>query len=197
MSRIVLHPTSIAQWHALVSEACQASSQQLAVEIESYLVFLLMRYTNQPQLVDSVLGQEFLACTQQELRIEDDIRDVGDKCLLFSGLFPGHAEKAHVRLSYYVDIGQMAYHTLSTHQKQSIANLYSQLTENFVPLMDVLHTIQSVSHNQSGNKSQLTLLQAEQLWKDTGSKHAYQLLSEHNNRIPLHEVLQRIQKNSK
>ena len=108
MSRIILHPTSIAQWHALVSEGCHRTSHRLEVELESYLVFLLMRYINQPQLAESVLGQEFLASLQHQHNVEDNIRDVGDKCLLFSGLFPGRAEKHQLRISYYVDIGQMA-----------------------------------------------------------------------------------------
>ena len=44
MRDLVLHPTDICQWHAIIGEAQGHSQVLLAEDTESYLVFLLMRF---------------------------------------------------------------------------------------------------------------------------------------------------------
>ena len=64
MSQLILHPTDISQWHALVNEA-QASTRLILPEnTESYLVFLLMRFSQSPELAESVLAVDFLNSMQ-------------------------------------------------------------------------------------------------------------------------------------
>src|SRR3990167_10994247 len=107
MARLILGPTSMAQWQKLILEAEQACAVNLDEHVESYLVFLLMRFIEKPEMVTSVLGLEFLEGTQDLSRArEEKLRDVGDKCLLFSGLFPGRAERRCVKVSYFVQLGQ-------------------------------------------------------------------------------------------
>ena len=45
MNKLILHPTDISQWHALVNEAQAATRLILNENTESYLVFLLMRFS--------------------------------------------------------------------------------------------------------------------------------------------------------
>jgi len=50
MDKIVTYSTSTTQWQTLVTEASQACSITLSEDLESYLVFLLMRFTDSPQI---------------------------------------------------------------------------------------------------------------------------------------------------
>ena len=86
MESLVLHPTATAQWHALVNEAESLRHIQLGEELESYLVFLLMRFTEKPEMAHSVLAMDFLDSVKAAgAERRDKLQDVGDKCLLFAG----------------------------------------------------------------------------------------------------------------
>ncbi len=142
MSQLILHPTDISQWHALVNEA-QASTQLILPEnTESYLVFLLMRFSQSPELAESVLAVDFLNSMQAEgSRQVGLLREVGDKSLLLSGLFPGIAEKRHVKLRYFTDMGQAAYLTVSELEGDEEAALYHELSRQFTQLKDILNAL--------------------------------------------------------
>src|SRR5471030_246570 len=104
MRQLILHPTDISQWHALVNEA-QASTRLILNEnTESYLVFLLMRFSQGPKLIESVVALDFLESMHRPRKLQMELMcEVGDKSLLFSGLFPGIAKKRHVSLNYFTD----------------------------------------------------------------------------------------------
>lgn len=151
MKNLILHPTEISQWHALVNEA-QVSTQMLLNEnMESYLVFLLMRYTQGPKLIESVIALDFLESMRSGWRRKIELlRDVGDKSLLFCGLFPGIARKKKVSLDYFVDIGQSAYLTASELHESQLADLYFQLSEKFSTMRTILQAMQGRCLYQSG-----------------------------------------------
>jgi len=89
MRQLILEPTTQAQWQTLVHEAQYACDRELDETLESYLVFLLMRFTDKPQCMSRVMAQDYLSSQAASggERVER-LRDVGDHCLLFSGLFP-------------------------------------------------------------------------------------------------------------
>ncbi len=158
----------IAQWQKLLHEAGEHSGVELDEELESYLVFLLMRYLKRPDMAQRVMALEFLEALQQDRRQrEESLREVGDQCLLYSGLFPQRAERRRVRVSYYVELGRGAYRSLADNLNE-LAQLFGRLAEEFVPAMDVLQGIRAVGGEASG----LTPLQAHELWSDTGSRAA-------------------------
>lgn len=168
MSDLVLEPTATAQWHSLVSEAEARCAKQLDETLESYLVFLLMRFTGRPTLATAIMAREFLeGLTAPGRQGHDRLRDVGDQCLLYSGLFPRRAERRLVRVSYYVDLGRAAYSHLAEDRAPGSAALYSRLAHSFVALMEVL---QAMSHLTGAPA--LDLLQAIELWHDTGSSQS-------------------------
>ena len=114
MAKLMLQPTTQAQWHALVKDAIDASGISLDEDLESYLVFLLMRFAEQPTLINRALALDLLQSYHEVGRIKHDmLRDVGDKCLLFSGLFPMRASRRLMSNSYFVSLGQSAYGTLA------------------------------------------------------------------------------------
>jgi hypothetical protein len=184
MHTLVLEPTVTAQWYALIQDARKSTSIQLPEELESYLVFLLMRFSEHPELFNSILAIDFLESHAKwgEAR-KLALRDVGDKCLLYAGLFPGKARKRRVKISYYVALGQSAYNTLSIFQSNNSALLFKHLGQQFVELMDTLHSIRALDTHSAAFS--LDLIEAHELWTDTASAYAYKILKAKTNMDPI------------
>jgi hypothetical protein len=181
MSRLILEPTSQAQWQTLVHEAQTACERNLDETLESYLVFLLMRFTDKPECTARIMAEDYLQSQQlQGTHRAERLREVGDHCLLFSGLFPRLAERRLVRVSYFVNIGRSSYRQLSDVVGRQRAALYGHLSEAFIVLMDVLHAMREL-----GGPSLLTPIQAMELWQETGSQRCLQLLSDGGTVVPV------------
>ena len=142
MKNLILHPTDISQWYALVSEAEASTQLALNENTESYLVFLLQRFAQTPQLAESILATDFLESMASfgKQQIEQLII-IGDKSLLLAGLFPGVAERRNVSIEYYVDMGQAAYLSVSELQKKPKADLYLELSKHFPSMQTILQAI--------------------------------------------------------
>lgn len=175
MDKIKIHPTDTAQWCDLIADAKKMSSVSLTEELESYLVFLLMRFTKSPELSDKVLALDFLEHQKDKSKFsQDKLRDVGDSCLLFSGLFPGIAQRRQLRISYYVNMGRTAYLSLSENtNSNSVAGLFYNLGGNFIPLMETLHGVREIN-----SQGFLDPLAAQELWDDTKSSQALKILQQ-------------------
>lgn len=182
MNRLILHPTALAQWQSLVNDAEELYGKHLEIDVESYLVHLLQRYSNKPDLAASILALEFLDSLESfGKQRADKLREVGDKCLLFSGFFPEIADKRHVTVSYFVELGRRAYTYLSTlrHAALLTSKLYLLLEEQYVNLLDLLFSIRELS----GEQQAISLLQAEELWRNIRSQYALKVLKNHNKNI--------------
>ncbi len=57
---LLLHSTTASLWHSIVHDAEQTCSIVLDEELEAYLVFLLARYTDKPELLKQVMAIELL-----------------------------------------------------------------------------------------------------------------------------------------
>ncbi len=142
MKKLILLPTDTSQWHALVNEAQAVTRLVLNENTESYLVFLLMRFSQSTQLIESVIAMDFLESMRAPGKRQVELlRDVGDKSLLFCGLFPGMAVKRHVRLDYFSDMGQAAYLTVSELQESESAALFFQLSAQFITMQQILQAM--------------------------------------------------------
>lgn len=146
MKPLILHPTDTSQWHALVNEAQQSRNIVLNENTESYLVFLLMRFAQTTKLLESVIALDFLESMHKHgSRQIKLLQEVGDKSLLFCGLFPGMACKRRVSLDYFSDMGQAAYLSvaeLEEGQPESHSSgLFFQLSEQFVSMQHVLQAM--------------------------------------------------------
>jgi hypothetical protein len=179
---LILEQTEVAQWHSLIKDAEEQCNCSLDEAMESYLVFTLMRFMKHQDLATQAMALEYLRThgLPKSMRIEH-LRDIGDQCLLLSGLYPQRAERRLVRVSYYVNMGRSAYHHISDNVQKSAAELYRQLAEAFVTLMDLLQTIREFS------TPALQPIQNLELWSDTGSRGAFDRFTAHS--TPLHESL--------
>lgn len=176
MTQVILGPTPVAQWYELITEAESTCSIKLGEQVESYLVFMLMRFLQKPDIAHSTLALEFLENIERvgSHRL-DHLRDVGDKCLLFSGFFPARARRKRVSVTYFVRLGQTAYQTLADQTGKNWAVLYSALTQQFIPMMDILQTIRDGAQKDPS----LTPMEALSLWEETASRHAYKALKKY------------------
>ena len=171
----ILVENNTAQWHRLVLDAQEITQSPLNEDLESYLVFMLMRNLTNADINSKVMAVEYIKSikssgSERELRL----RQVGDHCLLFSGLFPQRAHRRQMKVKYYVDLGRTAYLHLAEDLSAGMAKLYQQLSDSFVYVMDTLLAIRGMTE-QSQHRD---LLMAFELWQDTQSQHSYRLIQE-------------------
>lgn len=155
MARLHLAPTVLAQWYELVQEAENNCGKKLGDELESYLVRLLQYFMTKPDIANSVLAEEYLHGEKiKGKECFEKLREVGDKCLLFSGLFPENAAKRHVDVTYFIDMGQSAYHLIWLRQKNQtqLAELFHRLEKDFVDLKNTLQNIREMSDQPLAQK---------------------------------------------
>ncbi len=166
-------PLLTAQWNKLVLEAEEAIQIHLDEDLESYLVFLLMRFHSRPEIARSVMALEYLEGLQSSGQIRrEQLRSVGDQCLLYSGLFPQRARRNQVTVGYYIDLGRSAYRNLAEDERFAFAEIFTKLAIHFVSLMDTLQALRSL-----GTETPLLdPLTAAELWQESGSRHARAVL---------------------
>ena len=173
MSNVTVYPTCTASWQSLVLEAQAASHIELTEDLQSYLVFLLMRYAENTLLNEKPIAIDFLETLHQRGKIQQThLREVGDTCLIVSGFFPGFEETRLVQINYFVGMGQGAYSSLSHLSQKTYAQLFHELSAGFVSMMDVLQTMREMS----SDTPILTPLAAAELFSETQSKHALETL---------------------
>ena len=176
--KLLVNSTTTSLWHQIIHEAEAACETPLKEEVESYLVFLMIRYTTRPEIAAHIMASDFLRGlellpNQRQLVLQE----VGDKCLLFSGLFPDMADKRMVKVSYFVNLGQSSYANLS----KSSNDLYGLLANQFVSLMDILQSMRQYSEQHPD----LLPIQAYDLWMETGSKRALSILKSYTQATPI------------
>ena len=181
MSQIIIDNGNVAEWRKLVHDGELDCEIELGEELQSYLVFLLMRHVEKPEIINRIMALELTNSLVTTGRAKQtQLRDVGDCCLLFSGFFPQIAEKRRVDVSYYVGMGQSAYLYLAESCHAKMSPLFYCVSEGFVHLMEVLQAIRSFEH-----ESLLSPLQAFDLWQNAGSAQAFKSICENSNAVPV------------
>ena len=178
MKLLLPNPNIMALWRGIIHEAESICAISLKEELESYLVFLLTRFTNKPELVKQIMASEFLhSMSLGPHQRAFALQEIGDKCLIFSGLFPKIAEKRHVKIGYFVQMGSSAYSVIS----KTGNDVYDLLAHQFIPMMDVLQSIRCYSNEFPD----LMPLEAYELWNQTGSHRALKILRTYTQATPV------------
>jgi len=147
MNFFQLGPTKLAEWYALVIDAQNETGYDFDESLQQYLVMTLDHFTTQDRLVTTVIAIDYLQSLNLSGKLgHSSLRNVGDQCLIISGLFPERALRKNISLNYFVSIGQQAYGTLAITNPnfEFDAELFAKLSTNFVGLMDVLHTMRQL-----------------------------------------------------
>lgn len=146
MSRIVTQDTQTLLWQKLIRDAQSELVSELGEELESYLVFTLMRHAQDGDLAHRVMSLSYLESLAAKGMVKQEgLRDVGDQCLLIAGLFPERAKRRMVPVSYFVNLGRGAYRDLSEAVRAGMALLYRELAEGFTSLVEVLLAVRRLS----------------------------------------------------
>jgi len=172
MSLIVNNDSHIL-WHETLRVAEDRCSVTLDRELEAYLVALLTRYTDKPEWTKRVYATALMeAMDRKPAERSILLQQVGDQCLLFSGLFPEAADRKQVKIRYFVEIGRSAYANIS----RKASDLYGTLATRFVLLMDVLQSIRP--------ETGMLPLAAYEQWESLGSQRALKILQSYSTSIP-------------
>lgn len=143
MQRMRIDPSTTAGWQSLVIDAELYSGYDFDEDLENYLVLTLDHFTAEDGLSSSIIALDFLKAMHVSGQLGGNLlRQVGDQCLLLSGLFPECALRKNVSLSYFVTVGQQSYELIANNTATVLdPDLFLNLSDNFVGLMDVLHTM--------------------------------------------------------
>lgn len=131
-------------WQALVHEAGERAGCPLDEPRESYLVFVLLRHQRDAHLLARTQALEWLHAQALAGTVRADaLRDVGDRCLLIAGLYPGLAERRRVGTGYFVELGRSAYRDLADAGRSAYASLFAQLARGFGELVATLQALRA------------------------------------------------------
>ncbi|MES2218550.1 MAG: hypothetical protein V4501_09080 [Pseudomonadota bacterium] len=176
--KVLVNSTPVALWQTIIHDAEIDCATTLPQELEAYVVMLMMRYMDKPELAREVIATQLLeGLNQRASAREARLQKVGDICLLFSGLFPGMAEKRLVKISYFINLGRGAYATMS----RTSNDIFGLLAQQFVAIMDILQS--AGQHAQQ--YPQLMPLQAYELWNECGSQRALRALKQYTQATPI------------
>src|SRR3990167_9816497 len=131
---LLTNPNPSQLWQEVIKHAEERCSVTLKAELESYLVSLMIRYTDKPNVAKQVFASAlFEALDKSQAERSLLLQQLGDQCLLYAGLFPQSSQRKQVKINYFVDIGRLAYGTIS----HTTSDLFGSLAFQFVLLMDV------------------------------------------------------------
>ncbi|MHB1118182.1 MAG: hypothetical protein ACYCZ7_01445 [Minisyncoccota bacterium] len=140
----VQEPTVIATWVEFVRTGEMRASLMLGEELESFLVFTLMRFMRRTDLFSVVLALEFLKASTEYTgrKKEQALGEIGDISLILAGLFPERAQALGVSVSYFPEMGHRAFddlaHFFERNKLYSLGKLYRKVGEGFPSMTDVL-----------------------------------------------------------
>ena len=129
-------------WQAMVREAGERTGHALDEDCESYLVFVLLRYQRESQLLSHTQALDWLHAQAQTGQLRADaLRDVGDRCLLVAGLYPGLAQRRRVDVDYFVGLGRGAYMGVAEASRAAYAQLFEHLARAYRQLVRTLSAL--------------------------------------------------------
>jgi len=172
-------------WNQLIQEACDYTKIELSLDCKNYLLMTLVRYIQNEDLADEAVKMTFFSESQSKVKNQIELlKTQADHCLILAGLFPAQLNRQSIRISHYIKLGSECFVRLSQTVDDEDRRIYENLSTSFVELVDVLFTIRAFNGSPA-----MPLIQAMELWSDTGSKMAYQLLTCNRTSIPLNETL--------
>lgn len=139
------YETTMSMWYDLMQGAQAYGECYLNEPVESYVVFVLMRFTQRPELADVVLAEDYFRASQKEGSLQHEkMRDVADGCLLYAGFFPDRSTRKNVSEDYFLDLGRMAYRSLSSLPERIWTGPYRDMEQTIDDAAKVLSYINQI-----------------------------------------------------
>ncbi|MDX9739816.1 MAG: hypothetical protein RBT81_01370 [Gammaproteobacteria bacterium] len=172
-------PASESQWRLLLGEAEALTGYVLDRETGDYLIQLLIRTATQPRLLAGLMTLDRLTEQAEGSSRLAHLRDIGDQCLLFAGLFPQQAAERNVRVSHFISLGRTAYGQAD--DLLDTSSVFGRMCDGFVALLELLHAMRELGVGGVD----LSPLHAFELWDDTGSDRALRHIRSFTSAIPV------------
>ncbi|MFZ9036119.1 MAG: hypothetical protein ACO2ZM_08380 [Francisellaceae bacterium] len=137
--QLITEKTAISAIYHLVTEGEKNAGIFLDQDLQSFVVYALLRNIKNHQLKEFVFAQELLSAVN-DMNIKR-LEIVLDHALIYAGMYPKRAVKAGLSEHYYCDIGISASEHLSIcHAKlrSSLARVYKQISWHFDELVCIL-----------------------------------------------------------
>ena len=141
---IIFEPTITALWVEFVKFGEKRSFQTLGEDLESYLVFTLMRFMERTNLFSIVVATEFLKASVEYTGREKErvLSEVGDISLILGGLFPERQKAMGISKGYLGEMGSTAFFELAFSLKRKkylgMARFYNKVSKAFPVMTEVL-----------------------------------------------------------
>jgi hypothetical protein len=134
--------TAHAAYWELVRDGERLAQVALSDEVEAYMVGMLQAAERRADLNEPLALPFLEALLTERVRLQaDQLRDVGDRCLLTAGLFPGVAKRKRVSVHYFNDLGRSAYQGVSERVGLGLEHLYAALARRFEECVEVLNAL--------------------------------------------------------
>lgn len=153
-----IEPTVTATWVKFVKTGEEHAGIGLNEELESFLVFSLVRYTKRTDLFYRKLGVEYLRASTELTgkRKEFLLQEVGDIGLLLAGLYPERHRRLNVSSSYFSDMGRLAYTELADayalKKLYGLENLYRNVETGFPLMTNVLSSAREIKFDSNAER---------------------------------------------
>src|SRR3984893_863125 len=162
--------------------------QHVAVEdqTEHYVVNLLTLFARSEQLYErtpdgvrlrplvQMLSDALEAPTAQER--ERGLQRLGDVSLFIAGSFAHSFARKLIDIDYHIAMGGRAYaslaDTMSRGKARVLGQVFSELSQNFQPMVDALNEVSETSYTHSDKD----ILRLYEIWLKTGSRRSYDIL---------------------
>jgi hypothetical protein len=142
MSETFMNGAPVELWQALVQEAGERAGHRLDEWREAHLVFVLLRYQSDGDLLARTQALGWLHAQDQVGQWRNEcLQRVGDECLLIAGLFPALAQRRHVSVDYFVGLGRGAYRELAECSARETSSFYAALARSYQQMVQVLRAL--------------------------------------------------------
>ena len=169
-------------------DAVERAMQRQRVETSEWTVYYLVnllasqvRAERNSAAADEPLGMRLMRAMQAaDETSRQDLRQIGDAALFLVGFFGDSLQRRFVDIGYYVAIGGNAYRRLSELDSDAFADVFGELSEKFVPVVDVLSDISDRTLPGSNQH----VLRIYERWLHTGSRRDFTRLAERGLSVP-------------
>ena len=137
--QLLTESTAVSAIYNMVIEAENNCGIFLEQDLQSFVVYALLRNINNNQLKDFVFATELLNAVNTTNR--RNLEAVLDNALIYAGMYPQRANKSGLSTSYYHDIGVAASSQLSVYYanlNSSYQNVYKKISTDFSYMITVL-----------------------------------------------------------
>ena len=162
--------------------------RQLSVEdqTEHYVVNLLTLFSRSEALYDTtsegtrlkplvVMLSEALEARSTGDR-NRGLQRLGDVSLFIAGFFAQSFARKLIDIDYHIAMGGQAYaslaDTMSRGKTRVLGQVFSELSQNFQPMVDALNEVSETSYTHSDKD----ILRLYEIWLKTGSRRSYDIL---------------------